>query len=126
MIRTPMARWRASRSSSEQGAVTAELAVALPSLLIVLAVVVAGIAWAGQVSRCEAAAGEIARAIARDEPPDRVDALTAQLVPADAEVSRSDEGDLIVVTVRWAPDTAAPAWARLAPDITVAARAVAP
>lgn len=117
---------RAFGPSGERGAVTAELAVALPTLFVVVGVVIAGIAWAGQVVRCENAAGELARAIARDEPPERVEALADRLTPPGAAVTREGDGELITVRVRWTPPPDAPPWSRLAPAIDVEESAVVP
>ncbi|WP_280842249.1 MULTISPECIES: TadE family type IV pilus minor pilin [Kocuria] len=52
---------------NDDGAVTAETAVVLPAIMLVLAVVLAGGAAAATQVRCEEAAGAAARVVARGE-----------------------------------------------------------
>lgn len=124
MIRLPRGRRRAGGSSDDRGAVTAETALALPSLLLVTAVVIAGIAWAGQVVRCQGAAGELARAITRAESAERIADLERRVLPLGATVQRLDDGSVVRVTVRWRPNEGAPVWVRVAPPIEVEAVAM--
>jgi hypothetical protein len=117
-------RRRASRLSGDRGAVTAETAIALPSLLVVTAVALSGIAWAGQAVRCQNAAGEVARAITREESAERIAELERQALPSGATILRRSDGNVVRVLVRWQPDSGAPVWVRLAPAIEVEAVAL--
>ena len=82
----------------DTGAVTAEFAVALPALLLVLAACVGGLRLAGEQVRLQDAAAIAARALARGDPaPDL----------AAAERATWTEGGLVCVsmssTASWAP-----------------------
>ncbi len=79
----------------DRGSVTAELAVALPAVVLVLACCMSGLAAAAQQLRLTDAAALAARTLARGGDPDT---LVARLVPG-AHVTRSAEGDLACVTV---------------------------
>ncbi|MDO5618562.1 TadE family type IV pilus minor pilin [Kocuria sp.] len=72
----------------DDGAVTAETAMVLPAIVLVLAVVLAGGAAAATQVRCEEAAGAAARVVARGETPD-----------AAVEEARSIAGDRARVAV---------------------------
>jgi Flp pilus assembly protein TadG len=80
--------------------VTAEAALALPVLVLVLAGAVAGVAVLGAQLRCVDAAREGVRAAARGEDPAAVIALVADTAPDGADV-RVDgpEADRVAVTV---------------------------
>ena len=101
--------------------VTAETAVVLPVLLLVLVGAVAAVTVVGAQLRCVDAAREGARAAARGEPPAVVEALVARAAPDGATTTVSEDADEVTVTVS----------ARIAPAgpvplaITVSARAVA-
>jgi hypothetical protein len=82
-------------TAGERGSVTAEFAVALPAVVLLLACCLSGIAVAGQELRLQDAAALAARTLARGGDPD---ALAARLVPG-AHVSRSADGDLACVTL---------------------------
>ena len=101
--------------------VTAETAVVLPVLLLVLAGAVAAVIVVGAQLRCVDAAREGARAAARGEPVAAVTALAGPAAPDGAVTTVSPEGDEVRVSVS----------ARIAPlgpvplRITVSAAAVA-
>ncbi|MGY1802784.1 TadE family type IV pilus minor pilin [Blastococcus sp. SYSU D00922] len=101
--------------------VTAETAVVLPVLLLVLAGVVAAVVVVGAQLRCVDAAREGARAAARGEDAAAVAALVERAAPDGAVTAVSTEGGNVRVTVT----------ARIAPlgplplRITVSAEAVA-
>ena len=101
--------------------VTAETAVVLPVLLLVLAGVVAAVVVVGAQLRCVDAAREGARAAARGEPAATVSALAGRAAPDGAVTTVSSDGEQVQVTVT----------ARIAPlgpvplRITVSAEAVA-
>lgn len=91
----PCGHWR------ERGAVTAEFVIAMPALLLVLALSIGSIALATQRLTLTAAAGEVARLEARgDQPAAR--ARVAAAGPA-VSVSRSRDGPLLCVTLRGRP-----------------------
>jgi Flp pilus assembly protein TadG len=74
-----------ARLRDERGMVTAETAVVLPVLLLVLAGAVAAVTVVGAQMRCVDAAREAARAAARGEPVDAGDdvrvTVTARITP---------------------------------------------
>lgn len=80
---------------AERGSVTAEFAVALPSVVLVLAACLSGLAVTGQQLRLQDAAALAARTLARDGDPE---SLVARLVPG-ARVSRQADGDLACVAL---------------------------
>ncbi|WP_448642233.1 TadE family type IV pilus minor pilin [Geodermatophilus sp. URMC 63] len=79
--------------------VTAETAVVLPVLVLVLAAVVAAVVVVGAQLRCVDAAREGARAAARGEDPAVVRAVTARAAPDGAVTTVSVEGAEVRVTV---------------------------
>jgi Flp pilus assembly protein TadG len=101
--------------------VTAETAVVLPVLLLVLAGVVAAVVVVGAQLRCVDAAREGARAAARGEDAAAVTALAARAAPDGAvvTVSEGEEEVRVAVTARIAPLGPVPL------RITVSAEAVA-
>ena len=72
--------------AGERGAATAELAVALPALLVVLGVALAGVQLGIDRVRCLDAAQVGARLLARGEPEGDVRARTLALAPEGATV----------------------------------------
>jgi Flp pilus assembly protein TadG len=89
----------------EKGMVTAETAVVLPVLLLVLAGAVAAVTLVGGQLRCVDAAREGARAAARGESAATVSRIVGELAPEGAVVRVSGDADEIrvTVTVRAAP-----------------------
>ena len=81
--------------SDERGGVTAEFAVALPAVVLVLACCVSGMAVAGQQLRLLDAAALAARTLGRGGDPG---AVVERLVPG-AEVSPNTDGELACVTL---------------------------
>jgi hypothetical protein len=79
--------------------VTAEAALVLPVLLLVLAAAVAALAVVGAQVRCVDAAREGARAAARGEPAPEVVALARQVAPDGSRVTVAADGDRVVVSV---------------------------
>ncbi len=79
--------------------VTAETAVVLPVLLLVLAGAVAAVTVVGAQLRCVDAAREAARAAARGEPAAVVASLVAEAAPDGALVDVGGTGDAVRVTV---------------------------
>ncbi|TQN37747.1 TadE-like protein [Blastococcus colisei] len=101
--------------------VTAETAVVLPVLLLVLAGVVAAVTVVGAQLRCVDAAREGARAAARGEEVARVIALAGRAAPEGAVTTVRPEGEEVRVTVTAAIAPLGPVPLRL----TVSAEAVA-
>ncbi|MCZ2825362.1 MULTISPECIES: TadE family type IV pilus minor pilin [unclassified Modestobacter] len=91
-------RGRRAGVSREAGMVTAETAVVLPVLLLVLAAAVSAVVVVGAQLRCVDAAREGARAAARGEPVALVHELAAQAAP-DGATTELDLGETVRVTV---------------------------
>ena len=108
------------RIRGDRGMVTAETAMVLPALVVVVCVAVSAIAVATAQLRCVDAAREAARAAARGEGASVVRTFAAQAAPGSARVSVSLVGDRAQVTVT---ATLHPL-GRLLPEISVRARAV--
>ena len=84
----------------DRGYVTAETAVVLPVLLVVLAAAVWVLACVAAQLRCVDAAHVAARAAARGDAPAEVEAAGRAVAPADASVTVSRVGDQVQVSVR--------------------------
>jgi Flp pilus assembly protein TadG len=89
---------RATRGT-EAGMVTAETAVVLPVLLLVLAGAVAAVVVVGAQLRCVDAAREAARAASRGEPPAVVVRLAGDAAPVGAETDVGGDAETVRVTV---------------------------
>jgi len=81
--------------ADERGGVTAEFAVALPAVVMVLACCLSGMQVAGQQLRLQDAAAVAARSLARGDSPDHA---VSRLAPG-GTISRSEDGDLVCATV---------------------------
>ena len=114
---------RAPRAG-DRGSVTAETAVVLPALVLVM-VVLLGVAHlvGGQLS-VEDAARIGARAAARGESDSVVARLADSVAPAGSDVAVVRAGGLVTVSVRAVVRPTGPT-ARFVPSIALAARAVA-
>ncbi|MEV4094563.1 TadE family type IV pilus minor pilin [Streptosporangium saharense] len=108
-------------SRPSRGSVTAETAVALPALVVVLAAALWAVAAAGVRLECVDAARAGARAASRGEPLDRVRGGVLAAVPTGAQVTvtRGPETTRVEVSV-----TVTPGWGVSLPGITVHATAV--
>lgn len=93
---SPLGRLRAS---GQDGFVTAETALVLPTVVGVALSFVLLVAVAAQRVRCEDAAWEIARNLARGEPVAFTDAAVREYAPPGAKVSIGREADVIEVRV---------------------------
>lgn len=113
-----------SRSTRDRGSVTAEAALALPVLLVVLAAAIGVLVCVASQLRCVDAARAAARVAARGDDAALVRSTAERLAPADATVELRDGGDTVevVVSARVRPFGAA---LRLLPAIAVRGRAVA-
>jgi hypothetical protein len=110
------------RRDRDAGMVTAELAVAIPAVVLVLVACLAGLAAAVDQIRCVDAARLGGRAAARGDSPARVLELTRAGAPPGAEVSVSRHGGDAVVTVR----VRAGGWGGLVPSWQLSATARTP
>ncbi len=122
---TVAVRWRQHlrRRHHDHGSVTAETAVALPALILVVAALVWLIGVLGAHVRCADAAREAVRAAARGDDAGAVRAVAAEVAPAGSVVDVSS-GDTVraVVTARV---NAPGLLASLLPAMTVSGSAVA-
>ncbi len=80
--------------AAERGSVTAEFAVAMPALAIVLAACLAGFQVAGTQLRLQDAAALAARALARGDSPSPALGLVVG-----ASLAQQSDGDLLCVTL---------------------------
>jgi len=87
------------RYPADRGMVTAELAAALPALILVVVAAVWMVALATAQMRVSDAAREAARAAARGEHHNTTEQLAEAVAPDGAEVTISSEGDLLEVVV---------------------------
>ena len=83
--------------------VTAEFAVVLPALLLVLAVALSALGLAVDQVRCVDAAAAGARAAARRDSTAAVHAVAARSAPSGSSVATTVRGGLVTVTVRAGP-----------------------
>jgi TadE-like protein. len=109
------------RMHGDRGMVTAETAMVLPALVVLVCVAVGAVAVATAQLRCVDAAREAARAAARGEGASAARTLAIQAAPRAARVTVSLVGDRAEVTVT---ATVRPL-GRLLPAVSVRARAVA-
>ncbi len=79
--------------------ISAELAMAIPSLLVVLALCLAGLGLAIDQIRCVDAARVAARAASRGEPDVRARDLAEQVAPEGARIVVARQGAEVVVEV---------------------------
>lgn len=84
----------------ERGSVTAETAIVLPAIVLVIAALVGVITVVTAQLRCQDAAREAARAAARAETPNVVSELARRAAPAGSATTVTTAGDQITVTVR--------------------------
>lgn len=82
-----------------RGAVTAEFAVAMPAVLLLLAMLLAGAAAGLTQLRFEEAARAGARALARGEDSGTVDVIVRQLAGVSASAAFTSDGEWLGVTV---------------------------
>lgn len=84
----------------DRGAVTAELALALPALFAVLGLALWAVSAAGAAMACQDAARAGARAAARGESAAAVRELVERTAPRGARMTMVTAGGLVTVTVR--------------------------
>lgn len=98
-LRRAMARLArpAHRTAEERGAVAAELAVALPAVVLVLALGVGALGAAARQVRLQDAVADAARLVSRGESAERADDTVAAAVPG-ATALIEHRADLVCVT----------------------------
>jgi TadE-like protein len=97
-------------AQGDRGTVTAEIAVAMPAVvLLIVAVLFCGSAVVSQV-RCVDAARAGARSAARGDPPGEVLAQARRLAPPGARIGVSNGGGDVAVTVRSMVTGGLPGW----------------
>lgn len=99
----------------QRGMVTAEFAVVLPAVVLVLALSLGALGLALDQIRCVDAARAGARAASRGDSAGAVVQVATRAAPSDATVSVGTSGDLVSVSVVSRPRVAArllPAWVR--------------
>ncbi|HEX8001852.1 MAG TPA: TadE family type IV pilus minor pilin [Mycobacteriales bacterium] len=109
----------------QRGSATAETAVALPALLLVLAVCTWALGLVASHLRCAEAARAAARAAARGDEPAAVADAATRAARRPADVTTSADGDYVTVRVSWTQRPPVPLLARLLPAAHVAAEATA-
>jgi len=112
------------RSRSESGVVTAETAVVLPAVVVVLALVLWGVGAAVAQMRCVDAARAAARAVARGEDVGAARAAAAAIAPDRATVAIHSSPTRVRVDVTAGVRPPGPVFAPL-PTLTVRASAAA-
>jgi hypothetical protein len=115
--------WKVFRRphAGERGSVTTELALALPSVVLLLSVVLAASGVATGHLRCVDAARTGARAAARGEPVDVVVDAVRQVGPSGSRVDVREQGEHVSVEVFARVDLLLPG----RPSVRVRSRAVA-
>ncbi|HWL36786.1 MAG TPA: TadE family type IV pilus minor pilin [Frankiaceae bacterium] len=109
----------------ERASATAETAVALPALVLVLGVCVWALALAGTALRCAEAARSAARAAARGETTEAATEAARRSGGPGVAVATAVDGELVTVrvTARSAPPL--PVLGRLLPPVTITREATA-
>lgn len=115
--------WACAERRGEAGTVTAELAVAVPAVVLVLALALSGIALGADSVRCHDAARVGARELARGESEQRALSDARRALPSGSSVTSSRSGERVVVTVSVpAPATLQGIGVRSGPRCTSSAR----
>jgi hypothetical protein len=111
---------RADRASA-----TAETAVALPALVVVLGVCLWVLGLAATTLRCAEAARAAARAAARGETAGEVVATARRTAGHPVVTTMTRSGELVTIRVAWRVAPPVPFLARVLPAVTVAEAATA-
>ncbi|GAA1902758.1 TadE family type IV pilus minor pilin [Lapillicoccus jejuensis] len=104
------------------GMVTAELAVALPAVVLVLAVLLGALSVGADQVRCVDASSAAARSLARGEPTGRAVGLARSLGPHGAAVAPAVGADLVTVRVSARRNLPLLGWSWTVGSTSVAAR----
>jgi hypothetical protein len=106
---------------TDSGMVTAELAVALPALVVVMVAALYGVALVTAQLRCEDAAAMAARLAARGETAVTVRSSALSAAPAGAGLSLATSGTTVTATV--SVRVSAPGLSGLLPGVSISSRA---
>lgn len=98
---SPRAR-RCRPGAHDRGAITAEIAVALPTIVVVLAACIGGVGATTTLLAASDAAADAARFIARGEAPSTASAHVRAVLPG-ASLRAERRGDLVCGVVEVAP-----------------------
>jgi hypothetical protein len=109
---------------TDRGMVTAEMAVVLPALTVVLVFALWSVAAVTAQLRCVDAARIAARELARGDTADASIAAARAAAPAGARIVVSRAGDLVVVDVDAGVQLPGP-WSGTLPGLSLSGRAVA-
>lgn len=90
----------AHKAETERGSATAEFAVILPCIVLLLAVVLGAGACAATSVRAEEAARLAARSLARGDPPVEAQRTAREIIGSDARIGVAASGDSATVSVR--------------------------
>ena len=90
-----------SLRADERGSITAEFAITVPAVLVVLAVIVGGVQLAGQQAGLTALAGDLARLEARGD--SALAAARLRSFGGQPVVERHETGGVLCVTARASP-----------------------
>lgn len=113
------------RRQGESGSVTAELALALPTLMLIIAVGIWMQSAVALQARCQDAARAGARAAARGDPDGAIRAALGAALPAGAQVGIQRGGSQVTVSVRASvPVPGALSWLLAQPSVSGSATAV--
>jgi Flp pilus assembly protein TadG len=112
---------RTCGNEADNGMVTAELAVALPALVVVMVAALYGVAVVTAQLRCEDAAAMAARLAARGETPAIVRSSALAAAPSGAGLSLASSATTVTATVT--VRVSAPGLAGLLPGVSISSRA---
>ena len=96
----PVRRSARTLLRGERGSVTAETAIVLPVIAVLLVVAIWAIGLVVSHIRCLDAARDVARAVARGEPVEQAHRIGQRSAPAGATVELRRNGDAVTATVR--------------------------
>jgi Flp pilus assembly protein TadG len=105
--------------NTDSGSATAETAVALPALVLVLAVCLWALSVVSATLRCADAARAAARTAARNEPPAAVTAAARRAAGRAVTTELLPDGDLVTVRVAIRVAPSGGLLGRLVPAVTV-------
>ncbi|HVT20601.1 MAG TPA: TadE family type IV pilus minor pilin [Mycobacteriales bacterium] len=108
---------------ADEGMVTAEFAVAIPSLVLVVAAAIGGVVAVTDQLRCVDAAQIAARLAARGEAPATVRATALRAAPHGASVHVVSSATTVTATV--VAHVGGPGWLGRLPSLTITQRSVA-
>lgn len=97
--RHPVLGYLSAKLRCERGSATAELAVVVPVIVLMLALMISGLSAAGAQVQLNGATADAARLLARGEGSERVSARMSQLGEV-SSVNSHSEGELVCVSAQ--------------------------